>query len=466
MKNILIALLLLANSLIYSQNELNQWRFGRNCGLDFNSGNPVPVSGSAMNTMEGVSSIADASGNLLFYTDGVNVWNKNNLIMPNGTGLLGHASSSQSSVIVQRPLSTRYYYIFTVSFQNANNGVRYSVVDMNANGGLGDVITKNVLLHDKTSEKICIVRHCNNIDFWVVTRDVGRSFRTWLVTNSSISPPVISNISAYTVIDDITTAQSSSKLGQLKANLQGNRLGVCYYDPINVVTTAVFNNSTGVVSNETTLSTGAVKTKPYGCEFSPNGSVFYVGYNSGQAIHQYNLCVSTPSISRIILATTAVGFFTGSFQLASNGKIYFCRQDAVGTLSTLSVINNPDIVGLGCNLSLWSVPTGCSTTFGLPNNAQYYLDPYKVPFNHTKICNRVNFYLPSMNTMGCLSNLNLLDVRWDFGDGNNSNLNNPIHDYTNVGIYNVKLILTFNCYKDTIEDNILITDIDINLQTN
>lgn len=464
MKHIVIIFLLISNFLI-SQNELNQWRFGRNCGLDFNSGNPIPVSGSAMNTMEGVSSIADASGNLLFYTDGVNVWNRNNLIMPNGTGLLGHASSSQSSVIVQRPLNTRYYYVFTVSFQNANNGVRYSIVDMNANGGLGDIITKNVLLHDKTSEKICIVRHCNNIDFWVVTRDVGRSFRTWLVTNSSISSPVISNISAYTVIDDITTSQSSSKLGQLKANMQGNRLGVCYYDPINVVTTAVFNNSTGVVSNEITLSTGAVKTKPYGCEFSPNGSVFYVGYNSGQVLHQYNLCVGTPSISRLALATTAVGFFTGSFQLATNGKIYFCRQDPMGTLSTLSVINDPDVVGPGCNLSLWTVPTNCSTTFGLPNNAQYYLKPYKVPFTHTKTCNTVNFYLPTMNSTNCLSNINLLDVQWDFGDGQTSNLNNPVHTYINPGFYNVNLYLTFNCYKDTINSIILINFINVNLQT-
>jgi len=459
MQKILIIFLLISNFLI-SQNELNQWRFGRNCGLDFNSGSPIPVTGSAMNTMEGVSSIADASGNLLFYTDGVNVWNRNNLIMPNGTGLLGHASSSQSSVIVQRPLSTRYYYIFTVSFQNANNGVRYSIVDMNANGGLGDIITKNVLLHDKTSEKICIVRHCNNIDFWVVTRDVGRSFRTWLVNSSGVSPPVVSvNASAYTVYDDITTLNSSSKLGQLKANSIGNRLGICYYTPIDVVATAVFNNSTGVVSNEITLSNASIKTRPYGCEFSPNGRLFYVGYNTGNLIHQYDMCVGNPASSRITLATTAVGPFTGSFQLASNGKIYFCRQDPMGTASTLSVINNPDVVGVGCNLSLWSVPTGCSTTFGLPNNAQYYLKPYEVPFTYTQSCKTVNFNLPSIVGNSCLSTLFPLSVLWDFDDGNTSTLDNPTHNYTTNGLYEVNLYLNFSCYKDTITNYVLIIDL-------
>ncbi|MBK9416393.1 MAG: hypothetical protein IPN62_03670 [Flavobacteriales bacterium] len=41
------------------QPELMQWRFGFNAGLDFSGGAPVVVS-SAQQSLEGVSSIADA----------------------------------------------------------------------------------------------------------------------------------------------------------------------------------------------------------------------------------------------------------------------------------------------------------------------------------------------------------------------------------------------------------------------
>ena len=43
---------------------------------------------------------------LLFYTDGMTVYNKNHVIMPNGNFLTGHSSSSQSGVIVKKPGSS------------------------------------------------------------------------------------------------------------------------------------------------------------------------------------------------------------------------------------------------------------------------------------------------------------------------------------------------------------------------
>lgn len=462
-----IILLLLISNLCFAQKQLNQWRFGKNCGLDFNSGNPVPVTGSAMSTTEGVSSIADVNGNLLFYTDGIRVWNKNNLQMPNGFGLLGDASSTQSGIIVQRPGSNRYYYIFTVAQQQRSFGINYSVVDITLNSGLGDVITKNVSMQRNSSEKICIVRHCNNVDFWVVTRDVGRTFRVWLVTSAGINmTPIVSNISTVNVSSDtLNPVINSGKLGQLKCNPQGNRLGCCYYDPINITASYIFNNSTGTISNENILSTSSIRTRPYGCEFSPNGRYLYVSYNTGAFLDQYDLCNPTPSTSRIVIATN-IGFLIGSLQLATNGKIYITKQDPINTLSSLSVINNPDIAGTGCNLSLWSVPTNCSTSFGLPNNAQYYIKQYEVPFKYNQICQEVNFYLPLMDIFGCLSTINLLDVLWDFGDGNTSQLSDPTHIYTNPGTYKVNLYLKFNCHKDTVSNIITINNINVNLKTN
>jgi len=97
-------ILTILTTTLTAQKEANIWYFGHNAGLDFNSGTPIPLLDGAMNTDEGCASIADEEGSLLFYTDGTFVWNKNHEQMPNGDGLLGHKSSTQSGVIV--PLSS------------------------------------------------------------------------------------------------------------------------------------------------------------------------------------------------------------------------------------------------------------------------------------------------------------------------------------------------------------------------
>ena len=98
MRAIFTILLLTIGYYSYSQKEANIWYFGLEAGLDFNSGTPVVLTNSAMNTYEACTSISDANGNLLFYTDGLTVWNKNQQIMVNGTGLDGVLGSVQSVI--------------------------------------------------------------------------------------------------------------------------------------------------------------------------------------------------------------------------------------------------------------------------------------------------------------------------------------------------------------------------------
>jgi hypothetical protein len=42
----------------------------------------------AISYQEGCATISNSSGQLLFYTDGITVYNRNHQVMPNGTGLL------------------------------------------------------------------------------------------------------------------------------------------------------------------------------------------------------------------------------------------------------------------------------------------------------------------------------------------------------------------------------------------
>src|SRR5690606_15921044 len=93
---------------------------------------------------------------------------------PNGFGLWGHPSSSQSAIIVPLPGSDSIYYIFTTeAFGISAPRFSYSIVNMNLSGGLGDVIVKNILINQSVSEQLSAVRHSNGIDYWIIVHEFG-----------------------------------------------------------------------------------------------------------------------------------------------------------------------------------------------------------------------------------------------------------------------------------------------------
>jgi hypothetical protein len=120
-----------------AQKQANIWYFGNRAGLDFNSGVPVALTNGAMDAFEGTASMADENGQLLLYTDGSTVWNKQHQVMRNGTGLMGHANSAQACLIIPNPGNKNLYYIFTTDANGGPNGLRYSTVDLTKEGGLG-----------------------------------------------------------------------------------------------------------------------------------------------------------------------------------------------------------------------------------------------------------------------------------------------------------------------------------------
>src|SRR5579859_569974 len=82
----------------YFGNSVNAIRFNRGTNKAFtvnNKGVPFGTGGSAVAT-------DPSNADLLFYTDGVNVFNANNVVMPNGAGLTASASSNQPVVIAPK----------------------------------------------------------------------------------------------------------------------------------------------------------------------------------------------------------------------------------------------------------------------------------------------------------------------------------------------------------------------------
>src|SRR4051794_39753851 len=87
----------------FSQGENNNWYFGNGTkGVNFNTTPPSVLTENAMYTHGGVTTISDAFGNLLFYTNGQEVWNRQHEIMLNGIYLTA-GMNTQQVIILPHP---------------------------------------------------------------------------------------------------------------------------------------------------------------------------------------------------------------------------------------------------------------------------------------------------------------------------------------------------------------------------
>ena len=425
-KNLLLFILLFFFLKIFSQGEANIWYFGINAGIDFNSGSPVALTNSQMITDEGCAVLSNASGQLLFYTDGSTVWNKNHQVMQNGSGLLGHHSSSQSATIIQKPGSTNLFYVFTIDAEGGINGFRYSVIDISLDNGLGAITTKNILIQTPICEKISIVKHANGIDFWVLTHGINNTFYSHLVTPSGVSSsPIISNVG----FDLGASIYGSVSQGIMKLSPDGTKLAICHTG-FQMVELLDFNAVTGIISNPRVIMTGMSSwDNYYGVEFSPNGKVLYVTSESLGDIYQFDLTASNIASSKIDIPTSYS--FLGALQIGPDRKIYL---SSVGS-SSLSVINKPDVLGLGCDFQNSVVDLGGKFCYlGLPSFNQSFFFTAEIEFEDACLGNN--------SSMSLISDQTILSASWDFGDGFTSNTINPTHLYTNAGAYKVSVTAT------------------------
>ena len=181
-----------------AQGENDNWIFGNGCNISFASGKPVVLpSVNTLITKEGCTSVSDKDGKLLFYSDGISIWNAQHTLMPNGKGLYGNPSSTSSCVIVPYPGHAGMYYVFCVEPNVYSMPLAsYNVVDLKLNGGKGGLAIKNKILFSNSDEKIAITRHCNGRDFWIVLhKAMSDTYVSYLLSANGLSTsPVQSKI--------------------------------------------------------------------------------------------------------------------------------------------------------------------------------------------------------------------------------------------------------------------------------
>ena len=166
--------------------------FGRTV-IDFREDPPlIYKEDRELNFRSTMSSYCDSIGNLMFYTNGLQVMGSDHEEIENGgnlnTGYYANIDYSagykvlQSTIFLPKPSTDDTLYLFHEStdtnhiFSVARETLHQSKIDLAANNGLGKIVTKNSpLITDGTFGTITSSKHANGRDWWI--------FNSVLVTN-------------------------------------------------------------------------------------------------------------------------------------------------------------------------------------------------------------------------------------------------------------------------------------------
>ncbi len=344
----------------------NNWYFGNTAGVNFNTSPSSPHLDGKINTQEGISTVSDLNGNLLFYTDGIRVWDKTHSVL-NNTLLTGDNSSTQSALILPAIFDSNVYYIFTVDELANNNGLKYSELDISLPGNgtstnpLGELVNGrvNINLISPISEKITGIIKKDNSGYWIIVHGWNNNeFYVFDVNCNGVNPiPQIYQVGATHTggLDNINS------VGYLKANIEGSKLALVNRN-ISGIETFDFDSTTGQISNAKFLQ--IPNESLYGVEFSFESKYLYIGGRS--TIYQYNLDNLELNELQNINGVLNNDNVIRALQLGPDKMIYV----SIRHLSFLSVIESPDSEFTNLNIEFLNLDPnneGRNCRFGLPN---------------------------------------------------------------------------------------------------
>ncbi|WP_299670539.1 T9SS type A sorting domain-containing protein [uncultured Polaribacter sp.] len=387
-KNYIVTSFLLLILLNFNAQEQNSnWYFGHNAGLDFSTNPTSILMNGQITTLNKSAAISDELGNLLFYTDGKTVWNKNHSVMQNGNQTLRSSATNdyESVVILPIPNSTKYY-IFTeeVTFNDPAgffiSTYYFSIVNMSSNNGLGNVETLNKVLlssshtvngqqnyyfnhHNMTSalhsdgqSYWLILNPTNNFYSFHITSNVFQenpSFVSSTTTCQNVLAKSTSDCTQYSTKISLKSSPTSDKLALIENNgpcLAGSKIDI--YN---------FNNSTGLVDG---CSSSNIETPEFiSLEFSANGDYLYVLKENGSTNNYISIFdVSSPlnSISNLSIANSQNNYFPrgNSIQRGIDGDLYFLDNYANQSVSVIQNSDTPNTIQLLNNTIVFNNSVG------------------------------------------------------------------------------------------------------------
>jgi len=326
---------------------------------------------------------------MMFYTNGYYLADASNDTMQNGSGINPSAYTTyfsdglgipQANIIIPKPNNADVYYLFhstvdTFPGYSHSRYLYYSIIDMTLNGGFGAVTSKNqILITDSLNYgKIAACKHANGRDWWVICHKLNSNkFFKLLITPTAILGPYTQDIGNIRVAGAGESWFSPN--GEIYAHYWKNAAGIGSLEILS------FDRCNGAFSNAVSISVPYENGTQVGLAFSSNSNALYV--SNVFHIYQYDLTAANVAASQLTVATydSFVSVFPGFPQgfatlfglsaLAPDGKIYITTGN--GTIH-MHTIDNPDVIGLGCNVNQHSVQLPSIYFNTLPNHPNYFL---------------------------------------------------------------------------------------------
>lgn len=402
---------------------------------------PIPVIGPQIAGFGGGSAeeelniMTDLSNNILFMTASDN----SNVIkvltsaytqMPNG--LIRGDGSSLESAICKIPCTTDQFYFFNFVMDAATmrDSLFYSIIDMSLNGGLGDVTQKNVYMGSGFKEGMSISHQARNGCRWLLISgfDSSNNFyvKEFKISNSGVTGPTI--LDTYPMVAAINNPH--------ELELSGDNLKMCVstFSPNPSDADMLlydFDLESGTISNRQLLNVS--NQIVLGLEFSPDATKIYYQTNTTNisTLGRYDLTTATNQI----IDNTRTRYQSDP-ELGGNGRIYIGGNYVESYLSEIADPNNPNVANIQYTRNAYLVDVaGCRP--GLTNTID------GEPIGTSIVPNQIDFTflaLPGCNEFQFLDSTCLGTWhKWDFGDGQISYDENPIHQFQTPGTYSVNL---------------------------
>jgi len=386
--------------------QADNWLLYKDVNLQFDESGPTVINQENNIRYPGSACISDEEGNLVLFTDGLKVYNKNYEVI-SFDDLKGYALTNQMALIVPNPVLKQMYYIFTTDNSYQNPGFNMARVDMTFNDNKGGVMEITPLL-EKSALMLTGVENRDKTGYWVLTHDIGNNeFNPFLVTSSGVETkePVPAGPIVDTGLDDV--------IGGIKFSPKGDKLAMVAFGA-SLIELFNFNNSTGEISHWLSISTpfNALGAGPSFLQFSPDGSKLYVTiFNKSSfagRLYQFDLSLDDSEISNSAVWLNDDPGFNDSklsaMQLARDGRIYMGNI----TSGFLNVVENPNRPGKFCNYRRDVYSLNTTLSYCMPNFIESFFDVPPVDYDTKCFGDETEFYI--------LNKSNIETVSWDFGD--------------------------------------------------
>ncbi|MBK9270630.1 MAG: T9SS type A sorting domain-containing protein [Saprospiraceae bacterium] len=311
--------------------------------------------------------ISDIDGKLKSYSNGCQINNSAFEHMENGQQINPgqvhrencpagrYPVGEQGAVFIPDPGDSMRYYLLHASgviqdFPELKfwiDAIRYSIIDLRYNNGLGKVISKNVpIIKDSTTlAAMAVVKHSDNSSYWIIVKKfVSNVYDRFLIDRIGIN-----YIGSQTIGD--TTHSDFGLGGQTMFSPNDGKKMMIYSPYLDGIFLFDFDRNSGLLSNYKRIHVVDSMLLDGGACFSPSGRFLYVG--TYWDLYQYDLEANDINASEVHIAhwngfryQNIFSHMIGRMQLGPDCKIYInCRN----SMKFLHVINKPDEKGLACD---------------------------------------------------------------------------------------------------------------------